>query len=255
MLEIFTSLVLVIALALAPLAKAHAYIDEIKPTLEIFSGYLPMYFLVGNPDSKIQISFKAKIIRKVPLYAAYTQRSYWNLFQKSSPFLDASYHPEIFYRLPLRDEHQWVDLGLIEHESNGKDGTDSRSWNRSYLRFSTVSSLQNRAKLYWTVRAWVPYRYEENESILHYRGLYEVNATYADFLGSFFDRGDLTLSFYSGGNSMLSPWSGGQELTFRANISELRFLDVFVVQLFHGYGENLLQYTKNDWRIRLGIGF
>ena len=250
-----SSIALMIAISILLSSPARAYIDEIKPSLEIFSGYQPLYFLVGNPDSKIEISFKAKVIRQVPLYAAYTQRSYWNLFQKSAPFLDSSYHPELFYRFELPGVHRWIDLGLLEHESNGKDGTDSRSWNRSYLRYSAMTALRSGAKLYWTLRAWVPYRYEENESILHYRGLYEVNATYANFLGPFFERGDLTLSFYSGGNSMLSPWSGGQELTLRTNISELKFLDVFVFQIFHGYAENLLHYTRNDWRARVGIGF
>ena len=247
-------LVLLILLALSP--SARAYIEEVKPSLEVFSGYKPMYFLAGTPETKIQISFKAQLLRSLPFYMAYTQRSYWKIFQKSSPFLDSTYNPEFFYRLPLGDESfTWLDLGLFEHESNGKDGSDSRSWNRAYLRYSTARLSETKPSFYLSFKAWLPYRYEENPEILKSRGLYEITGTVSDFLGPFFERGDLSLTLTAGGDSHLSPIDGGQELTFRTKFLNYRPLYNFVAQLFHGRGETLLNYTQSYWRFRLGVGF
>ncbi len=237
------------------LREAKAYIDEVKPSLEIFSGYKPMYFLLGYPDTKIQISFKAQILKKTPLFAAYTQRSYWLLFNKSSPFLDNAYNPEVFYRFPIDRDLSWLDVGLFEHESNGKDIDDSRSWNRAYLRYSTSRGEKDKPFLHGSAKVWFPYHYEENEDILTYRGLYELTLTYSNFLGSLFDRGDLSFTLYPGGKSKLVPWAGGQELTLRTNPSGLHLLHVFVLQIFHGTGENLIHYSESHWRVRLGVGF
>jgi len=138
--------------------NAYCYVDEITPELETFSEYKPTYFITGHPDTKVQLSFKAYIVRAMPLYFAYSQLMMWDLFTKrSSPFRDINFNPEVFYRLNLNDQpsFQWLDFGIYEHESNGKDGGDSRAWDRIYLRYATTFPIQSEdgAKLHITVKA------------------------------------------------------------------------------------------------------
>ncbi|MGK5084369.1 phospholipase A [Bdellovibrionota bacterium FG-1] len=96
----------------------------------------------------------------------------------------------------------------------------------------------------------------QNPDLAEYRGLWEINLTLTDFLGGFFsDRAELSLRLYPGGQSNLNPLHGGQELTFRAKTAPKVFLPLFVVQLFHGYGEGLLDYQMSRWGLRAGIGF
>ena len=58
----------------------------------------------------------------------------------SAPFLDTSYKPELLYswqRVIGGQTTNWLELDLqggLKHESNGKDGANSRSLNIAYLR-------------------------------------------------------------------------------------------------------------------------
>src|SRR5690606_21131386 len=39
----------------------------------------PFYFAYGRPTSKLQLSFKVPLIKKQPIFFAYTQQMFWNL--------------------------------------------------------------------------------------------------------------------------------------------------------------------------------
>jgi phospholipase A1 len=239
----------------------YGYVDEITPELSIFSEYKPTYIIMGHPDTKVQISFKAQIVRAMPLYFAYSQLMIWELFiEPSSPFRDINFNPELFYRLHLNEnsKYQWLDFGIYEHESNGKDGADSRSWDRIYLRYATTFLLDSEhgSKLHLTAKAWIPFNYDStNPDLAKYRGIYEITVSLIDFMGESFERDDLTLRIYPGGWGDINPLKGGQELTFRLKAKSTRFLPMLVAQIFHGYAENMLDYRENRFGIRAGIGF
>jgi phospholipase A1 len=179
------------------------------------------------------------------------------LFIASPYFYDINYNPEVFYRWAIpHQEDDWLDLGFYEHESNGKGGELERSWDRVYLRFHSRTTLGERSKLVWDIKAWAPIHYHVlSQDLAEYRGLWELNLTLADFLGPFFERGDLTLRVYPGGQSNLNPLHGGQELTLRTKSVPRAFLPMVVLQLFHGYGESLLDYQMSRWGVRAGLGF
>jgi outer membrane phospholipase A len=244
-----------LAVLFAFLPCAHAYVDETQPSLERFSGYKPMYFLFGSNHSKFQFSFKAKIVESFPLYFAYTQTSFWDVFRYSAPFLDTTYAPEIFYRNILNsDKKTWLDYGVF-HESNGRDGDASRAWNRFYLRYSRNENF-GETHWSWSAQAWLPIETEnQSKDLPKYRGIYEFIVTWADFLGEDFDRDDLSLRLYPGGSIFINPFLGGQEITFRFKNKSRKFLPLFLVQMFHGYGESMLDYKTNTWVARVGIGF
>jgi hypothetical protein len=112
----------------------------------------PMYFSVGNSggnrNAKFQLSFKYRLfLPQDPrsrgfldnLYLGYTQFSLWDLSAPSAPFRDTNYRPSVYYFLP--------DLGIqnsvisrmsiatgLEHESNGRDGTESRGVNTYFVQ-------------------------------------------------------------------------------------------------------------------------
>lgn len=239
---------------------ALAYVDEVQPAPG-FQQYKPVYFLFGETDSKLALSLKVRVFPLAGLYAAYTQLMFWRLWEESLPFHDVNYNPELFYRFQFGDETNWyADLGLVEHESNGLDRDTSRSWNRSYVRYSMTNSVSDtsRARIHWNVKVWVPYSIdkETNGDLLRYRGFYEGQISLVDAFGFWLDRSDITLRFYGGGASHVNPLKGGQELTVRfaprlmsASVAQI------VIQFFHGYGENLLDYDTNKTVFRAGLGF
>lgn len=231
--------------------------SEVKE-LEFISLYhdQPMYFLVGAPATKVQLSFKAKIFAKQNFYLGYTQRIFWELFEKSSPFRDVNYNPLLFYRFPLKgDPDHFFDLIGYEHESNGKGGRDSRSWNRIGVHYQSAHEYPSGHRFIWGAKAWVPYYIDStNADIAEYKGVYELFFTLSHFLGSYFELSDLTLRIYSGGRYYVDPLKGGQELTLRLNGKSDLFLANVVFQIFHGCGESMLEYRKNIWGLRAGLG-
>ena len=246
-------MLLLACLGAASIGRAQA--DEL--TLLPLYEYRPTYFLVGHPNTKIQLSFKVKLVRTTDLYFGYTQLMMWDLLKTSSPFTDLNYNPEVFYRLNFNvSTAHWLDIGFFEHESNGRDGAASRSWDRSYLRYNSRTNLSEKWKFDWSLKAWIPYRYDlVTPDFARYRGVWEFEMRLANVLGSLFEADDLTFRLYPGGRLYINPLLGGQELTLRGKVHAKNFLPYVVLQVFHGYAENMLIYNESRYGARAGIGF
>ena len=240
-------------------ASAEAVEDGVE--LIHLSQYKPIYFLVGNPYVKVELSFKAQLVKKIPIFFGYSQLMFWDIFIPSPAFHDLNYNPDFFYRLGLDEDPEaqplnWIDFSPLEHESDGFGGTRERSWNRSYARLHRQVRIGETAKLISDIKIGVPWGiHVNNPDLLRYRGLWELTLTWSDFWAPFLAVGDLTLRLYPGGDSHLNPTQGGQEVTFSSKTSIKYLLPKFVVQVFHGYGENLLDYQTERWGLRLGVGF
>ena len=219
-------------------------------------SYKPFYFLLGRPEAKGQISLKAQAAKGFNLYFAYSQLVFWDLFKESSPIRDVNYNPEIFYRWEMNGASSFLDFGAYEHESNGKGGLDSRSWDRSYLRYSRNYSWTDNRMFAWSIKAFIPYRKDPtNRDITRYRGLWEAQIILTQNLGLLFDINEVIFRFYPGGRSRTNPLEGGRELTFRGKIA-LNHLSVpLVFQIFQGRGESLLEYQQKKLGLRAGFGF
>lgn len=266
----FVHKLLFIAALVAVSPAAFAYSDEYATPKTWLEGYRPNYFLYGNPDSKIQLSAKAQLYDEKRLYFAYSQVMFWDLPHASSPITDVNFNPELFYRFDLSGpakEHTtapddpaegpktWLDAGLFEHESNGKEGALSRAWNRSYVRYVLESRYENDVRVYSTFKAWLPYTSSfdvGNADLLYYRGLYEIELTCAGLIG---ERSDITLRLWSGGPSHVNPFSGGQELTVRFAGGRGRLVPLWTLQVFNGYGEDLLNYNQRRTIVRAGLSY
>lgn len=112
-----------------------------------FGLYKDNYFIFGttigqkptkeNSNVKFQISISQKLTRSVLpwnsyLFLFYTQKVFWNILQNSMPMTDLNFNPGIGLAKPLFVKGRFIGkLSLmLEHESNGRDGLESRSWNK-----------------------------------------------------------------------------------------------------------------------------
>jgi hypothetical protein len=121
------------------------------------SPYEPNYFSAGSngpTNVRFQVSLKFRFFNpdtKTPvlekIFLGYSQNSIWDLDSDSKPFRDSSYRPSLFF---LDDTvSQWhfrqTKLGIqggLEHESNGKDGTSSRSISIAFVRPTLTFPLE-----------------------------------------------------------------------------------------------------------------
>ena len=109
--------------------------------------YEPIYMLFTHdfskkPDRKAdELHFEFSFERPITYDAlgfgekisfAYAQNSWWQITQDSAPFRESNYRPELYVSapVPFADE---LKIGAM-HESNGKGGEESRSWNRLYAQ-------------------------------------------------------------------------------------------------------------------------
>ena len=233
-------------------------VNEHEP-VKYFERYKPSYFLLGKPNTKSQISFKVSLFRDFPLYFAYSHLLIWDLFKESAPFRDFNANPEFFYRLRVAGgprNARDLDIGFYEHESNGRPGIESRGWNHSYLRFTSNNMLSSEG-IWWSVKFQIAHGIEEGPSkdLPKRRGLYEFQVGISNLFERLFDVNEVIFRIYGGGRSRVNPLEGGQEITYREKDSRRKFLLPLYFQIFHGYGEYLLDADDKHWGFRAGVGF
>ncbi|MDI6742747.1 MAG: phospholipase A [Smithella sp.] len=221
-------------------------------------------------EVKFQISFKFKIwkdiftgalqdtiedsigIRGVDVWIAYTQQSFWQLYNKafSAPFRDTNYEPELLFNFRIQQpipfligtKLQFINVGF-NHQSNGRSEPLSRSWNR--IVASAGFEKNNFGLL---LRAWsrIPEKEsnDDNPDLIKYTG-------YGELLGTFYwERHRFALMLrnnlrHNNKGAVQLDWSfplpfGGDKISG-------------YIQFFNGYGEGLLDYNKNTNRISAGF--
>jgi phospholipase A1 len=233
---------------------------------EHISAFEPMYFIAGtkSPNAKFQVSFAYQLLNnegalaeRAPMlkgfHLAYTQVSLWDWNAPSSPFYDTSYKPEFFYAFKnvtrARPANWWqLDLqGGLKHESNGKDGANSRSLGTAYFRPTLTVGRDDGLQFALQPRVWTYLGgLSDNPDIADYRG-------YADLrLVAGWKRGLQLSALGQMGKNGNHP--GLQlDLTYPT----MKFFGSFAlyldVQYFTGYGESLLGYNKRSDEIRAGF--
>ncbi len=202
-----------------------------------------------NPtEVKFQLSMKALVARGVlggNLWAGYTQQSWWQLYAAdSAPFRETNFEPELFLRWKTDAEFAGFNVrGFAfgyNHESNGRSGDFSRSWNRLM-----GSMLFDRGNLAVYPRIW--WRIPEDADS-------DDNPDIDDYLGS----GDITLT-YKYGSSIFTSLLRGNLKSLDKGAVQLdwtfpvggRFKGY--VQYYYGYGESLIDYNHRNHRIGVGI--
>lgn len=224
-----------------------------------FGLYKDNYFTVGtavnqkpsqyNSDVKFQVSFSQRLTRSVlPLHSYlflyYSQKAFWNVFEESLPFHDLNFNPGIgLSKLVIMKGNLIGKLTLLlEHESNGRDGEASRSWNKISLSAAAFIDPQ----LMVHAKYWIPIiDGQQNRDILKYSGIYQAGFQAIStnkrwvFDFTFVKRKGWNLN----GNIIVN-------LGFRVSRKSNQFL---MLHYYNGYGENLLDYNKYHSRLRIGL--
>jgi outer membrane phospholipase A len=216
------------------------------------SPHEPMYFSMGsrgNTSAKFQVSLKFRIFNpetKTPflekLYLAYSQTSIWDLDAASKPFRDSSYRPGIFF---LDDRvSQWPfatsRLGFqsgVEHESNGKDSSETRSINIVYVRPALTFLLGEGYALTLAPKIYHYLDKDENPDIDDYRGHVDFLVRFGQEDGWLFDT-TLRRGHSAKGSVQVDASYPLRKPTF-GNLGGYLHL-----QYFNGYGESLVDYDR-----------
>ena len=246
-------------------AAGTALID--KPPPLAVSVYEPVYFIVGGDgglNAKFQISLRfrlfdnhGRLARRLPwiddLYLSFSQTSLWDLGELSKPFKDSSYRPRLFYA--NYDLARFLDgklrVGIesgLGHESNGKEGDDSRSYNMLYARPTLTFGDPDGFRAYFAPLIHNYIAASDNPDIDDYRG-------YVDWLAGVGSKGGL--DFWGVLRKGTRSDYGSIELNASYPLSKLSGGDLtgwLLLQYFNGYGESLLDYNRKlDSQLRLGI--
>ena len=258
-------------------------VDTVKNQSGLFKikQYKPVYILLGNytndineqPQSdnpnnsvseaipldqvelKFQISFKTKVYNNImgaklggDIWMGYTQTSRWQVYntELSRPFRETNYEPEIMYIMPTHYEI-WGLKGLfagigLNHQSNGRSDPVSRSWNRVIAQIAWETDC-----LSIVLKPW--FRIQEaddddnNPGIENYMGRGELMAAYGK------GRHDLSViarhSMRLGDNNR-----GSIQIDYAFQIWDNLKLNA---QLFHGYGESMIDYNHKQTTIGIGL--
>ena len=207
-------------------------------------------------EAKLQLSLKTKLLQDIlaspaDLWFGYSQQSYWQIAngRYSSPFRETDYQPEAILVYPLQFERSGINARYAAlsavHESNGRGQALSRSWNRLVGELALESgpwSLQ--------LRPWL--------RVFDASGQQDDNPDIEDFVG----RGEL-IAVYRSGRQVVTL-NGRHTLRAGSRSRGSAQLDWAFplagsinghVQLFSGYGENLLDYNHRQTSVGLGVSF
>lgn len=227
-----------------------------KEDSALLQRHRPFYFAYGDPLSKLQVSFKTPLVRNIPLYFGYTQFMFWALTEKSKPFRDMTYNPELFYRWTKH----WgllssIDFGIFAHNSNGKGGADTRSLDEQYIRMNF-----EREGPRWLTRFAVQAAYlhgfdKENRNIQKYLGPLSFSISFIQLFDAWFDKSEIALQATPGGK-FADAWDyGGYQLSLSFRLGKLALVPAFYLQFYQGYAETLLNYDKRVSEFRGGVIF
>jgi phospholipase A1 len=249
------------------------------PATHRFSLQESAYFLYGwdrnhdaeNPIHNDQVRFRLAVryrmgdwdeeIRRLRgdwdfhLYFTFTHDAFWNLRDESAPFYDNNFAPGSYIYMRLKSWPFATSYG-VKHQSNGRAGALSRSWNRYYATLEFGDPRKN--ALFGTITAWRTW------------GIAPENADIKDYLG----HGELMLNFAPGAIPTPTRFTNDRlGVLFRAGMAgnhffpyfeatftfrifrEEFFAPNFVLQYFDGAGQILREYNRTNtvWRFGLGM--
>jgi phospholipase A1 len=207
-------------------------------------------------EAKLQLGFKTKLAQDIAgsaadLWFGYTQQSYWQAANSrfSSPFRETDYEPEVFVVHPLRLEAggvraQYVAFGFT-HQSNGRGESLSRSWNRVVGELALESGPWSLHLRPWARAFDASGERDDNPDIEDYVGRGEVTLEYRAGRQVLTLNGRHTLR---GGNRSRGSTQLDWAFPLAGSINGH-------LQIFSGYGENLIDYNHQQTTIGVGVSF
>lgn len=246
------------------------------------NNYTPIQWeQYGHYDNNVEVEFQISLKKPITydifgwneyITAAYTQKVWWQLYSDSGPFRETNYLPEVFMNVPtsesvdLASGLKAVKFGFL-HESNGREGYRSRSWNRLYL-----TGLWQWDNLFLASRIW--HRISEDEKYEgYYDGLVDPATGLEDnnFAGddnpnieNYLGYGDLKIDYLYKQHQLgsLLRYNFGSGGTQRGAVEvnwSYPFFDsentFWYAKVFSGYGESLIDYDRSVTKSSFGFSF
>jgi len=191
----------------------------------------------------IKFDFAANWLGLSEIYtAAYTQLSFWQLYEESAYFRETNYNPEFFVTFPISEINSSLFIKALrlsfEHESNGRGGEEERSWN-----FLSASAIAQFKTVFAELKLWhrITDATDYNPELIDYMGHghlrlmlpYKKNMAQVILRSNFHGEDSVKVNY-------TYPAFGRDDL-------------YFYIKAFSGYGESLIDYNHNI--NKLGIGF
>ncbi len=214
-------------------------------------------------EMRINLSLRTKLAqgllttndpaRKDSLWFGYSQQSTWQLFnrERSRPFRSTDHEPELMYVYPtdiaLPGGWRWryAGVGLV-HQSNGQSLPLSRSWNRAYLMggMELGDSFRLTGK-FWR-RLHEDAADDDNPDIANFIGRAELGARW-----NLSKDNELGLTVR---NNLRSSGKGSVRLEWFKAIGDPAKSNLRLhTQLFHGYGDTLIDYNRKRTVFSVGL--
>ncbi len=226
-----------------------------QPTSDNPDNVVPEPLPLDDTELKFQISFKTMALRNIfgnkiggDVWIGYSQTSRWQIYNvdQSRPFRETNYEPEIMLLVPTPYDIfglNGVFAGIgFNHQSNGRSNPLSRSWNRVIMQFGWETK-----DFSVIFRPWWRLQEEPVE---------DNNPGIENYVG----RGDLMVAYEKGRHdiSLIGRHSmrfgddnrGSLQLDYAFRIYD--FLKLHL-QVFHGYGESLIDYNHKQTTVGLGV--
>ena len=221
-----------------------------------FGMYKDNYIITGVPtnraitrntaDAKFQVSIRHRLTKTILpfnsfLMLTYTQKCFWDIYADSAPFGDMNFNPGLMIGKPLIVDNRLHGLVsfAFEHESNGKDSINSRSWNYFVLSgayyFNANLSVQG--------KLWAGWYGGANKDLYKYRGFSLLALNYRTRDDKFWFSTIINPTLKGGINTQI-------EANFKVNTKLNQHL---FVQFYNGYGEGLYDYKRYSSVVRVGI--
>lgn len=209
-------------------------------------------------EVKFQFSFRIPVLHDVlgtgsDLSIAYTAKSFWQAYDasQSRPFRETNHEPEVFLSIPVN----WSLFGSrldrvlvgVNHQSNGQDLPESRSWNRVYT--TLIWEVQD---LMVSFQPWIRIPDPDKKSPDDPRG--DDNPDIERYAGQF----ELVVAWRNDNDTYSAVWRNNARADNRGSL-ELGWSFPFsgrargYVQVFTGYAESLIDYQDHHNRISVGI--
>jgi len=185
----------------------------------------------------LKYDFATNLLGMHEIYSfGYTQKSFWQAYGESAYFRESNYNPEFFATIPFGSKHFKAVRISFAHQSNGRGGSEERSWN-----YVAGSFYFQTGYLFTELRLWARLHdtIDYNPELIDYMGHGHIRFMfpYRKHLLKL-----LLRSNFDGNNAV--------EFSYSYPIAHDLF---FYLKTFNGYGESLIDYNhKID---KVGFGF
>jgi phospholipase A1 len=225
--------------------------------VDIIQPHHPIYFTSGDKENQVkyEISFKCGLWYPFDsgLFLAYRQLAKWDIYDRSSPFKEIDHNPSIFWEKENLLCSDFIRLIPYSHQSNGRDGQESRSMDRYFIE--AQYSIGDKFNLGIREKAGAYYAISnKNKDIDHYIGYFETELFFQiRSKYGFLEHERLYAKGEWVHNRLNTKYWFECGLTIR--LFTARIQPDLYVQFYNGYAEFMEDYNKKTNALRAGFIF